>query len=235
MIKGIYLAGRSLDGKMKSMEVIANNLANLNTTGFKREVPFSEIISQTGQIQMRQVTDYQLGISAATGNPLDLYLNGKSFFALQTENGIELTRNGKFKISDDGFLVNEQGFKVLGRNGQINLNETMLSKEKALLISKIGELKVGDIPIDTLLVIKLDLNKNIERMDGANFIYPDGEYEQALTNEYEVIQGYLEESNINPITEMEAMIHTNSDYEAAAKMVHILDESLGKANEIGKV
>jgi flagellar basal-body rod protein FlgF len=235
MIKGIYQAGRSLEGKMRSMEVIANNLANLNTTGFKREVPFSEIISQAGQIRIEQVTDFQQGTAAVTGNPLDLYLNGKSFFALQTENGIELTRNGKFKISDDGFLVNEQGYKVLGQNGEINLNETMLNENKTILISKIGELRIGDIPIDTLLVIKIDTNNEIERINGINFMYKNGDYELASLDEYEITQGYLEESNINPIAEMEEMIRTNADYNAASKLVGVMDESLGKANEIGKV
>lgn len=235
MIKGIYQAGRSLEGKMKSMEVIANNLANLNTTGFKREVPFSEIISQTGQIRLEQVTDFQQGTAAATGNPLDLYLNGKSFFALQTENGVELTRNGKFNISDEGFLVNEQGYKVLGRNGEINLNDTLLNEDKTILISKIGEMRIGNIPIDTLLVIKIDTNKGLERTDGINFTYMNEDYEPASLDEYEITQGYLEESNINPITEMEEMIRTNSDYQAASKLIGVLDDSLGKANEIGRV
>jgi flagellar basal-body rod protein FlgG len=96
-------------------------------------------------------------------------------------------------------------------------------------------MRIGNIPIDTLLVIKIDTNKGLERTDGINFTYLNEDYEPASLDEYEITQGYLEESNINPITEMEEMIRTNSDYQAASKLIGVLDDSLGKANEIGRV
>ncbi len=235
MIKGIYLAGRSLDGKMKSMEIIANNLANLNTTSFKREVPFSEVINKFNEVKVKAVTDYQQGNSAQTSNPLDLYLNGKGFFAIQTPNGIELTRNGKFTISDQGFLTDEQGNNVLGKNGEISLNEKMFGDKQSITISKNGDIKVGDTPVDSLLIAKLESSREIEKVNGNNFIYRDGPFEVSAENECEVVQGYLEESNSNPISELQAMIHISNDYQSSQKMIQFLDESLGRANEIGRI
>lgn len=235
MIKGIYEAGRSLDGKMKSMEIIANNLANVNTTGFKRGIPFSEVINQYGDVQVKSVTDYQQGSSVETKNPFDLYLNGNGLFAVQTANGIELTRNGKFTISDDGFLADEQGNHVLGENGEINLDEKMFGNNKSITIAKDGEIKIGDTPIDKLLIAKLDKARDIEKIDGSHLVYKDGPFEELTDNDYEVQQGYLEESNSNPITELEAMIKISNDYQTNQKMVQFLDQSLGDANEIGKV
>jgi flagellar basal-body rod protein FlgF len=235
MIKSLYQAGRSMDGRMKSMEVIANNLANLNSTGFKREVPFSEVLSQVNEVRMKAVTDFQQGVATETKNPLDFTINGKGFFVLEGEYGMSLTRNGKFTISNDGFLVNDSGRRVMGRNGAINLLETTMGENSEISISRKGELKVGEIVVDTLLIGKVDASKNYQRIDGTNFFLPDEEFELSHTEDYELLQGYLEDSNINPITEMENMISISKEYESAQKMVTFLDDSLGKANEVGKV
>jgi flagellar basal-body rod protein FlgG len=235
MIKGIYLTGRSLDGKMKSMEVIANNLANINTTGFKREVPFAEIISKAGGIEIRQVTDFQEGTPSATSNPLDLYLSGKALFAVKSVNEIQLTRNGRFELSDDGFLVTEEGNKVIGRNGEINLSNLMLNKESEITVTKEGEIRAGDDIIDHLLIVQLDNHSHLKKVNATNFVYEDGTFQEASPSDYGIMQGYIEESNINPVIELENMIQTNSDYEAGYKMMQSLDDSLGKANEIGKI
>ncbi|MGE5810489.1 MAG: flagellar hook-basal body protein [Ignavibacteria bacterium] len=235
MIKGIYLTGRSLDGKMKCMEVIANNLANINTTGFKREVPFSEIISKAGDIGIRQVTDFQEGTPSATANSLDFYLSGKAFFTVKTDKGIQLTRNGRFAVSDEGLLVTEEGNKVIGKNGEINLSKLMLNKETEITVTKEGEIRTGDEILDHFLIVQMDNHSHLKKVNATNFVYEDGNFQEAASSDYQVLQGYIEESNINPVIELENMIQTNSDYEAGYKMMQSLDDSLGKANEIGKI
>ena len=97
MIKGIYTAARGLNSRMKNLEIVANNLANLNTTGFKREVPFSEVMNQYGQVGIQKATDYQQGNLAETSNPLDVAISGKGFFVVQTENGAE--KAGQYRVS----------------------------------------------------------------------------------------------------------------------------------------
>ena len=130
MIKGIYTAARALDSRMRNLDIVANNLANVNTTGFKRELPFSEIIDQAGNAQIRQASDFRPGELAQTANPLDLALSGDGFFVVQSENGLQMTRDGKFSISNEGYLVNKQGYKVMGKSGAININMLQIDKQK---------------------------------------------------------------------------------------------------------
>jgi len=235
MIKGIFLAGRSLDSKFKNIEVIGNNLANVNSAGYKKAMPFNEIISGLNKVTISQATNYAQGNMTPTGNPLDLAINGDAFFAVQSSNGIEVTRNGRFTISEDGFLVNGQGDKVLGKNGPININSSLLDKNSSLSISKNGEIKSGDLVLDNLMIVKPDESEKLIRQDGTNFITGDGSYNLASNDEFEIQQGYVEESNVNPIEEMTEMIKIHNEYDSASKMVNFLDQSLGQAIEIGKV
>ncbi len=209
MIKAIFYAGRSLDAKFKNIEVIGNNLANVNSTGFKKAIPFNEIMSGLNESRIRQATDFGQGNLVLTANPFDMSLNGDAFFSIQTENGTEFTRNGKFKLSEDGFLTNEQGNPVLGKNGLININSEMLEKDQTFVVTKAGEIKVGDFIVDTLLITKPG-SENFVRKDGTNFNTNEN-FELAADGEYEVLQGYLEESNVNPIEEMTAMIKKHKE------------------------
>lgn len=234
MIKGIYYTGRSLETRVKNIDTIANNIANLNTVGFKRQVPFIEVLNSSGSVSIKQITDFTQGEIILTSNPLDAAISGDGYFTLQAENGIELTRNGKFKLNSEGFLVNEQGYKVLGQNGEINISDFQLNDQQKITISKEGILKIGENEIDTLQISKIAAGSNPTRTSGLNFL-GDGDITKADKKDYEIAQGYLEESNVNPVIEMEAMIQKNTDYESAYKVMKFLDESLKNANEIGKV
>ena len=235
MIKGIFLAGRSMDSKFKTIEVIGNNLANVNTTGFKKATPFTEVINQYNKVEIKQATNYTQGNLTPTDNPLDLSVNGNAYFTVQGSDGMDFTRNGKFSISDNGFLVNDQGKKVLGRSGPINLSGYMLDKSQNINISKNGDIKVGDMYVDKLLMVKLDPTDKFTRKDGTNFSSVDGRYLLADDSEFQINQGYLEESNVNPIEEMTNMIKVHNEYDSASKMINFLDQSLSEATEIGKV
>ncbi|MHB8852340.1 MAG: flagellar basal-body rod protein FlgF [Ignavibacteriaceae bacterium] len=234
MIKGIYTAARGLDARMKNLEVIANNLANLNTTGFKKEMPFSEVMNQYGQTQIQQVTDFRQGDLAQTNNPTDVAISGKGFFVVQTENGQELTRNGSFKISDNGYLVDQQGNKVMGQNGAIKIDMLSFEKQKSFTISNNGEVKFGNNVIDSLMIAKMNDQQDSARDSGTNFSAVGG-FQVANQNDFQIKQGYLEESNVNPIKELENMIQVNNEYQSASKMITFLDKSLDEANQIGKV
>ena len=94
MIKGIYTAGRSLDHRIKNIDVIANNLANLGTTGYKREVPFTEVLNSFGEKSIRKVTSHMQGDILQTSNPLDLAISGQGFFVIKNENGEKELREG---------------------------------------------------------------------------------------------------------------------------------------------
>lgn len=237
MVKGIYVVAQNMVAKEKNLEMVASNLANINTTGYKRELPFSEIIALYQQEPVKNLTDFSQGTLSQTYNPLDLGITGNGSFAVKTENGIEYTRNGRFRVSDEGFLVNEQGYKVLGRKGEIDFMQTELNKDQTITISESGEIRMGDQVIDKLYIAKFDNNISLLRKEGLNFSSPDGGFdlEEAPEDGYSVRQGYLEESNVNPLIEMQAMISIQKEFESSQKVINTLDRSLEKANEAGRV
>jgi len=236
MIKGIYSAGRSLEQGIKNIDVIANNLANVNTTGYKRQIPFSEILSDSGDVGVRNITSQEQGNLVKTSNPLDLALTGKGFFVLKGDDGgTEITRDGRFKISPDGLLVSDDSMPVMGQNGIISLEDSLVENNSEIKVNKDGEIKIGDRTIATLLVVDVDNSSSLTRAGNSNFKVENQGYQVASPNEYAISQGYLEEANTNPIEEMEAMIQLNKNYESAQKVINALDQSLQQANDIGKV
>ena len=233
MIKGIYQSARSLMAANKNMEKISGNLANLNTVGFKREGLFSEILKSEGKSQIRSSVDTSQGQIYETLNPLDLALVGAGMFTIQTQNGYEFTRKGNFKVSDEGFLVDEQGNNVMGKNGEINLTQFLNGEESEIQISRDGELSVNELHVADLLIVKIDDYE--KRKAGLNFNSTQDIQDIAQESEFEVRQGYLEESNVNPMVELENMINISKEYETAYKMVNYLDNSLEKTNDLGRI
>jgi flagellar basal-body rod protein FlgG len=236
MIKGIYVSANNLYAKEKSVQIIANNLANINTIGYKREVPFVEVFSEKMKdYPVKQITDFGEGNLIRTGNPLDLAISKNAFFVVKSDRGLELTKKGKFKISDEGFIENENSERLMGTKGEINVFETTLDKNSSLEITKNGEVKIGEIIVDKLLVAKIDPKQPMIRREGLNFVPQDGILNLLEEGEYEVLQGYLEESNVNPIYEMQEMIRVQKEFETSQKIINYLDQSLEKSNEIGRV
>lgn len=232
MIKGIFTTADALQSRFKSIEVISNNLANVNTTGFKKQTSFSEILKDNGDKIVQDQTDFSQGEMVQTSGNFDLALKGEGFFTLKTPQGIELTRKGNFRLDDDGFLINEQGYKVLGKKGEINLLDSQFYDSGKISISKNGSIMLNNQEVDSLL-ISANNDNSLNRSDGLNFLTEDSKIQDP--NSYTVLQGYLEESNVNPLLEMEQMIQKNKEYETAYKVMGTLDQSLKQANEIGKI
>jgi flagellar basal-body rod protein FlgG len=228
MIKGIYFAARSLNNGFQKMNSIANNLANINTTGYKREIPFSEVMESVDKSQVTQYTDFSQGGFVNTSSPLDLAISGDGFFVLETNRGPQLTRSGNFTISEEGYIVNENGDKLIGTKGPVNLNEYLFDNDQELKVMRNGEILIGNKIIDRLLIMQTTNSSTLQRDSNDDNIHVD-------ENSYQVLQGYLEESNVNPILEMESMIQTSNDYQSSSKMVNFLDRTLEKSIEIGKV
>ncbi len=236
MDKGIYEVARGMQIRMKNMDMVANNLANVNTTGYKREVPFAEYLSRMESQPIKQLSDLSEGSLVKTDDPMNLALTGNAYFLIQTEKGIELTRNGNFKINADGNLVTNDGYKVLTYSGNVNLFEGVMNKDEVhdIKIADNGEIYVNGNVIDKLMIARIDNQRFFERDGASRFVRQDQSYVLANEDEYKVHQGYLEESNVNALTEMQEMIKINRDFESAQKAITSLDKILGLAKEIGK-
>jgi len=105
----------ALDARMKIVDVITNNLANANTTGYKRD--FGAILQSETGFDVGTKIDLSPGILVTTGNDLDVAINGPGFFAIQTPNGVRYTRNGSFSLDENGELVTKDGMQVLNSSG----------------------------------------------------------------------------------------------------------------------
>jgi len=236
MVEGLYGAARSMHMRSRNIEVIANNIANIHTTGYKRELPFTEFLDrQTGQMQLTQLTDLSSGNLTKTDNPLDLALEGNGFFMIETERGIELTRNGKFTLSQEGTLVDQDGNPVLTTNGELNLEETMFENGDKLVINADGEILIGKDLIGKLSIAKIESQEGMHRMKGQRFYFEEGVHSMAENEDFNLHQGFLEESNSNAIVEMQTMIRLNKGYESSSKIVTAIDQIMAQRKEIGKV
>lgn len=250
MIRGIYTSALGLIPLQKRLEVIANNLANVNTTGFKRDDSFTnELISadslfrngrlgpSAGDLNEKTYTDYSQGPLQQTSNTLDVALDGPGFFAVQAQGGTMLTRDGSFTLSTDGTLVTRDGDPVLGTNGSpIRISDVQKLQTSQLVIDRDGTVKAGNEIYGQIEVVSPTNFGDLSKA-GANLysLAQGSTLEQVEPSAVTVRQGYLEGSNVNPIDEMVAMIQLQSDFAAGQKAIQSQDASLNDANQVGSV
>ncbi len=250
MIKGIYTSALGLIPLQKKLEVIANNLANVDTTAFKRDDSFAnELISantlvNSGSVDPTQndvseqtFTDFSQGPLQQTSNPLDVALDGKGFFVVQNKNGsTNLTRDGSFTLSSDGTLVTRSGAAVLGADGPIRIGDIQHIQSSNLVIDRYGVVKAGKEIYGQLRVVMPSSYDEIAKAGGNLYSLKQGAQLQDVNPSAVTIrQGYLEGSNVNPIEEMVAMIQIQQDFEAGQKAIQSQNSTLSEANQVGQV
>ena len=135
-------------------DLVSNNLANVNTTGFKRDIMFVDMLDEieTDNYNKNTITEFNQGTLKNTGNPLDIAIQGKGFFVIEYEGNEYFTRDGHFTVNMDGNLINSDGFKVLGQNGEINVSIDG-DKTGQISLSKAGEIFVDNEYIDSLKIV----------------------------------------------------------------------------------
>lgn len=213
MIRGVYRAAAAMLTEMLRQDAHAHNLANADTTGFKRLVP------RTGGV----VTDMAPGDLRMTQAPLDVALRSGGYFVVDTGAGRVYTRNGHFTLGPEGLLVNGQGFRVLGLRGPIRLRGARIE------ITDDGSLYADGRFVDKLLVVDFPAGAVLERGQDARVA---ADRAPAQVARYAVVQGALEASNVNPILEVSAMQSGLRIYEANARAISQHDRALGKLIEV---
>jgi flagellar basal-body rod protein FlgF len=220
----------------RQIGVIANNVANVNTNGFKADRSLFEEFLQTGArednfvgrdrrvsfVQDRATLhDFASGPNERTGNPLDVAINGKGFLAVQTPGGERYTRDGALQINAQGQLVTHSGHLVLGANGPITLQPT----DRDIAISADGTITVreGDVTqVDSIRgrhrLVAFDRPQQLQK-EGANlYAAPEGMAPRADTAS-RVNQGFVEKSNVNAITEMSRLMEITRTYQSVASLM----------------
>lgn len=258
MLRGLYTSYTGMLNEQYRMDIMSNNLANADTTGFKKEGSTSQAYAEVMAVKIKDLsenpnipkrlgnmslgvkigetyTDFSQGSLRDTGNTYDIALGGSGFFNIEFtsksgETSTKYTRDGGFTITKEGYLVTKDGDYVLGENGRIQLSTTAGSTVFD---------RNGDIYQDDRLVASLKLSD----FEDTNYLTHYGETmwdtkEGAVEVEAadpDVRQGYLEMSNANVVKEMVNMITISRQYESNQKMLTTFDQIMEKTMSLSKV
>lgn len=233
-------AAASLSMLERRQAVLANNLANVNTSGFKGEQVFARLVDNALAVTETRV-DLTAGTLAESSNPLDIALEGDGFFVIDTPDGERHVRGGSFQLDETGRLTDRAGNALLGEEGEILLlaggsgsgsaaSETSANVE----IDASGLVQVNGRGVARLRVERIAAGASPAHEGGVRFI-PDASRESIPPGQRRVRQGFVEESNVNPMTSMTAMLEVLHRFGAAQKTISTLDSVRGIAvNELGK-
>ena len=210
---------------MRELEMVSHNLANASTTGFKRELLGHWEVSNAqmlgpgppeaaNYVDVRS-RDFTQGAIHETGNETDLAIQGRGFFKVETPQGFRYTRSGNFDLNPDSQLVTKEGHLVQGKNGPISLD----SRNKYFGFDSEGGVHMDQNLADEILVVDFPNPQDL-RVQGQNYFVPGpltGEEMEA--KDFKVIQGSIEESNVDLMAESISLIDIHRRYESYLKVV----------------
>jgi flagellar basal-body rod protein FlgF/flagellar basal-body rod protein FlgG len=235
MNSGYYAAFTGLVARLEALDVIANNLANVNTTGFRGDrefynavtanltgmslTPLNQAINNYGVLGGSRL-DFTQGSFESTGNPLDLAISGSAFFAVQTAHGVRYTRNGQFHINPTGQLLDAEENQVLGASGPIVLpaGEVTVGDDGSISVAGAvaGNLRLADFTAATTLT-----------HEGSSYFTAPASSENAATTSH-VQQGRLESANLNPVMLTTEMMDLQRHAELLEKTLSIFQNDLNR-------
>ncbi len=266
--------------QQKNVETIANNVANVNTPGFKKEqIVFKEYLAAVeGKGAEEQGVDlpqkewkpedfyrsynaedsfvkvdgsytlHEQGQLTPTGNSFDNAISGPGFFEVLTPNGVRYSRKGSFSISNEGKLVTDQGYLVLakdappvaGADGKLNLSAPPETRAitvggSKFSISLDGEVYSGDNKVGNLALTEFNDVHALKKEGNSLFINPDQQNIKIGDLKTAVHQGFVEQSNVNAVSEMSNLINANRTFESIQRVIKTYDNMSAKSvNEISK-
>lgn len=245
-MESVYTLLSALKGQQRQMDAVSNNLANLNTPGFKEdEVLFREYYTEfAGQDleseeekfvhhefiapMTRGATSFvrpdtvaqkmQRGEFRHTDNPMDLALKSDGFFVVQSQHGPRYTRNGNFQKGSDGHLITNSGDQVMGKKGPIQV------KGDEFIVGEDGTVLVDGKPVDTIQVVNFEQPGMLTRMGNSYWAVSSKDQKPIVSDNVLMHQGVVEGSNVDSVKEMVKMIAVNRSYEASQKALRSADE-----------
>ena len=225
----IYAALSRQSGLMREMQLVANNMANISTTGFRREgLVFSEYVDSLDGVEPSlsmayasgKLIDFEQGPLASTGSTLDFAISGEGFFMIETPDGNQLTRAGSFLRSPEGELVTPEGYRVLDTGG----SPIFLPNDQGpIALAEDGTLSAKGAPLAQLGVYLPENSTTISLQAGTRFAVPDG---TLPAENAKVMQGFVEQSNVDPVREISRMIEVQRAYEMGQNFLDREDERI---------
>jgi flagellar basal-body rod protein FlgF len=240
MSSGIYSTLSGNLARMQALDSIANNLANANTVGFKRDrLAFESLLSGAGQTGtskglnftrlQKSFTDFSPGNTQVTGNSHDLAIEGEGYFKVRRGDDYLYTRAGNFHLDPDGTLITESGLPVVGTTGQ----PVTISKLE-FAVAEDGRILVEGAEAGRIDVFAVDNPEGMTKEGGSLFKLPSGQQDR-VAEDAKVRQGYLETSNVNMLEEMALMMETLRAFEAHQKMMKAYGTIGSKVDDLGSL
>ena len=256
MIRGFYTSVSGLITLQNEQEVITNNIANVNNTGYKKreltKQSFDDVMISNRQkllgdkyvrndignlnlgVKVRDVdTVFTQGSFKSTDNMTDFAIDGRGFFVAQNGNQEVFTRDGNFKINQQVYLITNDGCEVLGTNNTTGAREPIYIGDSKFSLDGENNINIDGIgATHKLLTADLQNYNSLEPL-GDNYTTVDTPIYNATVN---VKQNYLETSNVDPTAEMVKLMEVKRQFETNQKFVKMQDDTLQKAaNELGRV
>lgn len=256
MLTGLYISAAGLQTQEYRQSITTNNLANAQTIGFKRDLALIQERANASQEDPAMTryrwpagiyskmnggvyaaptfTDMSQGSLNRTDLQSDVALQGPGFFLVQGEKAGErnFTRDGKFMLRSDGQLVLAgNGKSILSAEGApIKLNPDLPYE-----IDEVGEIRQGGNVVAQLAVMTVQNSSDLKKIGSNLLTLKDGAKAQPATTATSIHQHYLEQSGVDPITEMTTMMETMRTFEANAKMIQYQDSTLQSLNTVGRI
>lgn len=227
------------------MNSIANNLANINTTGYKRDTlafrdtfimfAHDQIMEPVANVRSEKLfpepkhmarprlaesrTDFSQGALKVTGGPLDMAISGDGFFSIRTPEGDFYSRNGHFRLTPEGTLITEQGFQVLGDGAEITIPPGVTN----LVVSEDGRIFADDELVGQIGLVMVDDPAKLEKLGGNLYRERPGAQVEEVESTAFMVQGFLENPNVDVVYEMVNMIEAQRQFEAYQKVMQTAD------------
>lgn len=235
MDSGYYAACAGLAAQTQALELVANNLANLGTAGYRgQQATFRSLLAGGGTVAWNPLNaavndfgvlggsrvDLASGSLAATGNPLDLAVAGTGFFAVQSAAGVVYTRNGGFHATPTGQLVTAQGDAVLGEQGPITL------PNGAVAVSADGTLSVDGAVVAQVRLAEFSPDTSLRAVGNALYAAPAGAALPPASSS--IRQGMLEASNVSPVEGVVELISIQRNAEMMQRALTLFDSQFNQ-------
>ncbi len=264
MVKGLYTAHTGMVNEMRRLDVLANNLANADTTGYKKEGTTARTFGDELAVRLKDTssyglnrkiggitygvhlgqvyTDYSSGNMKVTNNETDFALGGNGFFAIsftdkQGNQSVKYTRDGAFTVNAQGYLVTKDGDFVLNQAGAQTGDgnqRIQVDPNAKIVVNEQGMIFQNNVQVGQIGVVDFDNYDYLEKYGENMYNLLDGG--QRIASQASVQQGLLETSNVNVVKEMVDMITIQRAYEAGQKVITSIDGTLDvAATQLGRV
>jgi flagellar basal-body rod protein FlgF len=238
MSSGIYSALSGAKARMEVLDTISHNMANMKTSGFKKgrtvfEAVLSEAQSGNGTTGVNFTklhegfSDFSSGLITGTDQPFDMAISGEGFFKVRDEQGnFFYTRQGNFNPNAEGNLVAAGGFKLLAEGG-----EPIIVEGSNVTIDEDGTIRTASGTSQKIPLYQVADETQLERISGSLFALKGSE--ATLMENPKVLQGSIEESNVNIMQEMARMVEAMRVFETSQRAIKTYDNLAAKVNELG--